>query len=267
MRSLRPLIQSVEEDFHQYAEKYQTTFWKIGRAILDKAYVGTMFDKKVVVHPDDSPEDNFDLIHETAEKLALLKPILQPDIYQPLQKLIRAKCPSLLKQVLLSLEPEDPQIELSGLKTAKGPDVPDWMADLINPEPEQDKTEETVSATGPTKQQINRDGPKRKICLEENHQKDEANKKRLKRNNSFWDKDTKRKTHKNELRDSIIMKAKAIFDYVIDDPQKDDPTLSTIISDCARFETAWLKCPNTAATVQSYSSEKLSSCLPRGSLQ
>ena len=67
MRDLRPLIQSVEEDSHQYTEKYQTTFWKIGRAILNKAYISTMFDKKFTLRGGESDEDDFDLIHDTAE--------------------------------------------------------------------------------------------------------------------------------------------------------------------------------------------------------
>ena len=62
------------------------------------------------------------------------------------------------------------------------------------------------------------------------------------------------------------MKAKAIFDYVIDDPQKDGPTLSIIVSACPRFEAASLKCPNAVATDQSFSADKLTPMYPTGTI-
>ena len=67
-----------------------------------------MFDKKFTLRCDESDEDNFDLIRDTSEKLALPKPILKRDLYKPLQTLVRKNCIPLLKQILNSLEPEDP---------------------------------------------------------------------------------------------------------------------------------------------------------------
>ena len=67
------------------------------------------------------------------------------------------------------------------------------------------------------------------------------------------------------MRGHLILQAKAIFDYVIDGPKKDDPTLPTIISDCLRFETAWAKCPSAEATARSFSVDKMDLMYTTGS--
>ena len=129
------------------------------------------------------------------------------------------------------------------------------MVDLMGPETEENPQEEARAS-----EPCNTDGsdaPKRKISLLCNN-KNGTDEKRPKRDDSSLGKKESRKLHKNELMGQLILKAKGIFDYVIDDHQKDDATLSSIISDCVRFETAWAKCPNAISTVRSFAADKLS---------
>ena len=99
-------------------------------------------------------------------------------------------------------------------------------------------------------------GHKKVIQLQENEVMQSV-KKRLKRNNSYWGNDSNRKIHQNESRDALIVKGRTIFDFVIDNPMKDDPTLSSIVADCVRYETEWSKAPRTKAAANSISPDKL----------
>ena len=121
-----------------------------------------MFDKKNKLHDGESDQDNFDLIRDTSGKIALLKPILKPDIYRPIQNLVRRNCAPLLKQIINSMEPEDSQHEEDTKETKiKSDDIPDWVLELAQAQAEE-KPQEEPHVTEPTDAE-GPNGPKRKI--------------------------------------------------------------------------------------------------------
>ena len=70
-------------------------------------------------------------------------------------------------------------------------------------------------------------------------------------------KDLNRKVHNNDSRGALITKDRCISDYIIDGPVKGDPTLSSIVADCVRFESEWAKCPIAPAAVNSIPPDRM----------
>ena len=84
----------------------QNGFWKLGNSILKIVYVGTIFDPEQKLHAAESPEDNFDIIHSSAEKVGILRPVLKPKVHAPLAQELRTHAKEVLLCCLNTLQPQ-----------------------------------------------------------------------------------------------------------------------------------------------------------------
>ena len=133
IRVVRPMISSVEEDSHHYNEKYRITFWNLGKQPRNKARRGTISDKAQKLYEPDDQEDNFDILRATSEKMALLRPILEPEVYNPLLVVLRKRAAPILSKMINSLYPinSDEGENIVCQNNAKIQDeVPDWAKEF-----------------------------------------------------------------------------------------------------------------------------------------
>ena len=61
-------------------------FRKLGNSLRGLAYKGTIFDSDVKLCAKEDEADNFDILLATAEKIAILRPILPPQVSDHLVK-------------------------------------------------------------------------------------------------------------------------------------------------------------------------------------
>ena len=116
LRLIQPLFASLVQDFGSMATEMQNGFWKLGNIILKIFYVGSVFDPSTQIRGDRELEGNFDVIHQTDERIAILRPILKPKLHAPLSTVLRKHAKEVLARCLNTLRPKT--------KTANTDDVP-----------------------------------------------------------------------------------------------------------------------------------------------
>ena len=79
---------------------FKNAFWEIGAAILDKTRPKTLFDDKAEICDQAADMDNIDIVHATAEKLSILRPVLKPSMYSVLLAHARKHCIEILEQAI-----------------------------------------------------------------------------------------------------------------------------------------------------------------------
>ena len=131
------MISSVEEDSHLYSDKYRATFWKLGKELLNKAHVGTIFDKAQKLYEPQQQEDNFDLMHVTSEKMNTLRPIIKPEVYNPLLSVMGKRAAPILGEMANALYPTNMNecgndVDLNNAKIAE--EVPGWTKEFMQAE-------------------------------------------------------------------------------------------------------------------------------------
>ena len=255
LRVFGPLFSSLESDFDGLSATFKNAFWKIGSEILDKTRKNTLFDEKADLANPDSDEDNIDITHATAEKLSILRPVLKPVLYSAMLKHVKKYCIEIFEQTIQSFYPE----KRTATKKITQPvmeideeELPIWMRKF------KDQGLKTEEKADPENKNANEEGAETKkadhnyMPAIEDVPKGPATKikRRLKRADSDFDLTLKTWIHKNHVRNQLTEKAKNIFDFIIDDVKKNDMSLSSIISDTARFEYAWSKYidPDTSST-------------------
>ena len=200
LRPLQPLFSSISHTFHDFSPRIREGFWALGASLLNLVYKGTFFDSNVELHPDESEEDNFDIILDTAEKLIILQPALRPNILTPTMEQIRNQSEKVLTETLNTFYPVkvEPTSTVSSTTTRDNPApaVPDWLKKWVPVENAQaiedapavaDTENETAAAQG-----SGIDVPPRPV------------KRRLQRTISDFDKKTKTHRERNQLRNSLI---------------------------------------------------------------
>ena len=229
----------------------------VGVQLMGLARVGNFLDKKAKLRNADSEEDNFDVLHESAEKLPILRPIWKADFFKPLQNLARKHIIPPVKDCRLSLLPPMALEQVEGAsQNVQNGDPPDWMQELMC-ENHGDETEGQVDVQ-----------TEQAIILENNHASVEdvtddptlpesspdhvqRKKRRLRRNSSHWNKELNVKVRKNANRDDLIRTTKSIIAYIADDVKTDEGTISEIIDDCMRLGRPWVEFSRANAAVES----------------
>ena len=67
--------------------------------------MGKIYDKSQTMREPHDQDDNFDLMRATSEKMALLRPIIMPEVYRPLLFLLRKRVAPILSEMIYSLYP------------------------------------------------------------------------------------------------------------------------------------------------------------------
>ena len=112
----------------------------VGKRLMGRARVGTFLDKNEKLHNADSEADNSDVLHESAEKLPILRPILKADVFKTLQNLARKHIIPLVKDAILSLLPPKALEQVDGAsRNVQNGDLPDWMHGLMGEIPGDEK--------------------------------------------------------------------------------------------------------------------------------
>ena len=88
----------------------------IGSHILNLAHKNTIYDSKVALKEPGSEDDNLDVLHETAIKLNIIRPILRPKINESLTNALSEHCVGALNDVMATFVP----VKHSGGKKAGG---------------------------------------------------------------------------------------------------------------------------------------------------
>ena len=79
-------------------------------------------------------EDNIEVLLESAEKFAIIRPILKPSVLEATARISRPHCAQLLQQCIDSFYPdlykETRKLNKDDAKSENSDDVPEWMMDL-----------------------------------------------------------------------------------------------------------------------------------------
>ena len=78
---------------------------------MQAIYTDTVFNKDVKLHGESELEDNFDLVHLTAEKLYIIRPILKPAVLEQILKGMWTHIDAVFYQCLATFYPEPNQLE------------------------------------------------------------------------------------------------------------------------------------------------------------
>ena len=105
LRAIHPLLASATATIDKRSDRIQDGFYDMGNQVLDLAYKETMFDDSMKIHADDSEEDNFDIVMNTAGKLRILRPVLRPDIIDPMLSAVCTRCIAVLGDTLNTICP------------------------------------------------------------------------------------------------------------------------------------------------------------------
>ena len=89
-----------------------------------------------------------------------------------------------------------------------------------------------------------------------NHTTKKLVKRRLKRQISGYDGETKRWIGRNTFRFEVLDKVKAIFDEITDDPSGENK-VSSVMANIGLYEEEWARFPKTAESTQLVSADKL----------
>lgn len=265
IRLLQPLVAPLPEIFDDLPDKMKSGFWKLGTALLNLLREGTLFDTSVVMHPVDSADDNFDVIHSTAEKLFIIRPLLNPSIIHPIDNELRKHVKLVFNQCVATLYPqntiqctqekqdsivegEDGCEELSWLQKYRSVAVDGPAKMPISAEEnkaESDGNANVAVATGTGKEDVPiRTSPKIKV------------KRRLMRRESDFDVSCRRYVPKNQSRGEMFTTATSICDMAL---AADRPglKLSTVLDNASRYEIVWVTFPRDASSIKAMSAEKL----------
>ena len=216
----------MTDTFHEFNTKIQTGFFSLGTSLLDAIYKGTLFDSGPTIHKPEEDEDNFDIVLETAEKISIIRPLLRPEILLPLLSEIRKHCKVVLHDVLQAFIPVK-NVKRVAIKEEKK-ELPDWLKKFI-PIPQEDDNNQDCND----------------IDAAENDAESAPNvkvKKRLIRRPSDFDKVKKIRIEPNQERNSMVEKAKCIFNIIID-TKSDGLSVANTLSHLAQFEVEWEKFP------------------------
>ena len=85
----------------------------------------------------DQQEDNFDLLHVTAEKMATLRPIIKPELYKSLLSVLRKRVAPILAEMISFLYPtnmNECENDVSQNNAQTVEEVPDWMKEFTQAE-------------------------------------------------------------------------------------------------------------------------------------
>lgn len=66
-----------------------SVFWGHRHSIPNFAYFGGVSDANTTSHPEESPAGNFNVAHKASERVATLRPILNPKAHAPLASQLR----------------------------------------------------------------------------------------------------------------------------------------------------------------------------------
>ena len=229
-------------------------FYKIGRSILNQVYENTVFNKaSLKLHMEDSEEDNFTVVLDSCRKLAVLKPILKPNISVGLFTEVRKHALVALSQCLATCDHTDESV-LVPVKLCKqedtvvvveedDEDMP-WLNEFACSKDAKPEVEKTVG-DDPEAVQVQKPDGKSKI------------KRRLRRNDSEFDKKTKTRKPRNCSRQEMMDMAKSIFDIAIDSETK-GITVSAVITLLLNYELTWERFPKDDDSVRLVPYERIS---------
>ena len=272
LRLLQPLFASVSQDFLTMPDKVKTFFRKMGSRILKSVYADTVFNKELILHGENELEDNFDLVHLTAEKLYIIRPILKPTVLDQLLNGIWIHIDTVFFQCVAAFYPQSSEIENKIPDDMKPVDVDSddeclpWLKDLReqNKSTKREMEEFDEDTYQPPNDTIPEDEPivtgdaAQSVGKENESNIPSINvvKRRLRRMESDFDKNTKQIVHRNQSRTEMVNKAMSIFDMVVD-YESVGTTISAVISHIWKFEEEWSKSPKDTRLMAAMALEKL----------
>ena len=209
----------------------------------------------MTIRGPDSDEDNFDIVMDTSGKLSILRPVLRPELLDPMISEVRSKCIDALEETLNTFYPEPAASiknadDATNVSTAKVEQIPTWLMkwapQKAQSEVEPKDSSKTANAEECASQMkdVNPEIPNIKV------------KRRLQRRSSDLDNVTSTPIQRNGERNRLIEKASSIFN-TIDDSKDDGVTIAGIITHMIKFGECWVRFPKTTAEVNLESAEKL----------
>ena len=206
---------------------------------------------------ESSDEDNFDLVHTSATKLTVLRPILKPVICNALFKEMRKRAKTVLNECLKTFNhssnyqlhsEEVEQEDLDG--DVVEPEL-SWLAKYTgNVNPIND-----INSAPKETQPIDADAEDKPPLV--------SIKRRLRRHKSEFNKKTRGHVPRDASRTDLINKGMAILDMVVDYAE-DNLTMSTAISLLVKYEDAWGTFPSTSHRLVAVTADKIEGhvCFP-----
>ena len=148
IRPLRPLFASISHTFGDFSKRIKVGIWHLGASLLNLAYRGAIFDNDITFRPEDSTEDDFDIILDASEKICIRKPIIRPHILGPVVGEIRPQSDRVLTQNTLSpCNQGGEKVEFpTNRKNNPSPELPVWMKKWATDE-SHEEDEQTSNAT------------------------------------------------------------------------------------------------------------------------
>ena len=237
------------------------------------------------MHQKESEDDNFDVASETAEKLSILRPVLKPTLFDRMMSIFRPYCVEIFSHCVDAFYPEKRALveiaqDQNIVVDSDDEDIPEWITKMDNVNPIDGANHEPILDESNPQAPIQSDeaddnakingieivgaGPstteeptagKELVQQEEPTKEEKTKKRRLRRNESGYNKDLKRWVSRVELRNENLEKARQIFDMVIDNSKKNEEyTLSGIILELQKFENGWITriCAKTNALSYDY---------------
>ena len=99
---MQPLLASLTSGFDCIAPNIKEGLYALGPSLLDVTYKQSISDPTATHRAEDSEEDNFDVVLETAEKVNTPRPILRPQMIGPLLREMRNQCKLAIAQTMTS---------------------------------------------------------------------------------------------------------------------------------------------------------------------
>ena len=136
LRALAPLFSPSGQNFPTLQSNFKAACFTLGKFILGKSRKEALSGDELAVRPVDSQEDNFDASLNIAEKISILRPGLKPTLLDDMVRILRPRCVSMFKEVILPIYHAGIIQESSA--AAKAPrdakdqedDFPGWVAKL-----------------------------------------------------------------------------------------------------------------------------------------
>ena len=147
MRPSQPLLASISTDFSNLNGEMQRGFRPIGAALREKCHKGTIFGPSIKLRRESDEGGNIDIVHEAADQISIIRPILTVDILHTVMKEVPNHCKTPLPDAISAFYPRDRQeIHHPPNKSAQSrvSHMPTWLQKFADPKKGDTPTEETT---------------------------------------------------------------------------------------------------------------------------
>ena len=231
--------------------------------MLNLLYEQTIFSPGAKPNDDESVEDNFNLIHDSALGISILKPLLKPKVVTTLLAELKTHASKVLKDRLQTFDHSDE----SALHAVKETTQAETSTLIVGDDDDDELPWLKKSAASSTKRTS--PGRERQSRTKEPTATVEATQnvatqgqklvgRRLKRTLSEFHKELKTHIPRNASRTEMLDMAKSISDLVVD-CGKDGATIASVLTLLINYEACWERFPKDAESLKIAPYDKITS--------